>query len=192
MDFQIYADTGFRGRKSLTILAPDGSTEAYFIDFRNPGPSNLSVHRGTSSGAPIARIEFHKWHKHTDIEFLTPGSQRQTVEMRPESWSSKTQLVNLPAAGNVGPFQWKATHEFGKLKSGDLKLVDSKGMVLATFERKTGWGKGGLEGTVRLCVDMAPEMRDQMFTTFVAVMEKQRRSRQAAAAGAAGGAAGAA
>jgi hypothetical protein len=182
MSYTIRSENGFRGRKSLTVFHPDDSTPAYWVNFRDGSLTNMTVHRGHEHGEVIARITLHKWHKHTDIEFCTPNQAPVAVEMRPEGWPSQTQLVSLPAAPNMGQFKWKTTKQFsttGLMRTGDLKLEDEADVQIATFERK-GWTNNE-DGVVRLCVNLLPELMDQVFVTFVAMQERLLRLRQAQA-----------
>jgi hypothetical protein len=180
MDFTLYAESGFRGRKAVWIKNPDQHTDAYYVDFR--GAADMIVRRGGSQGPVVGRIEFHRWKRYTEIFF----EDNTRVEMAKAGTFSKTQVVNLPAAPQTSPFQWKHTLSHGTKLGGNLKLEDAKGTVLALFARKSSLSSK--DGIVTLTVsNISQQLMDQIFVTFMAVEELMRRQRQAAAAAAASG-----
>lgn len=180
MEYPIYAENGWRGRKAVWIKNPDKHTDAYHVDFR--GSADMTVRRGGSEGPVVGRIDFHNFSNYVEIHF----ENNQRVEMRREGMLSKTQMVDLPAApGNAKLFRWKSTYSHGsKMIGGNLKLEDSNGQVLALFARSSSTRKGG---TLTIVMSgLQQQFLDQIFVSFMAIEEKQRRTRaNAAGAGAA-------
>lgn len=175
MEFPIYAEKGWRGRKALWIKNPDQHTDAYHVDFR--GRNDMVVRRGGPQGPIVGRIEFHTWSSYIEIWF----EDNTRVEMAKDGMFSSSYIVNLPASLPTSPFKWKHS-----LKT--LELKDSKGQYLASFKQKSGWSDK--EGIFNLAVTgISQPLMDQIFVTFMAYQERLRRARTAAA-GAAGGAAG--
>ncbi|KAF2114659.1 hypothetical protein BDV96DRAFT_577179 [Lophiotrema nucula] len=177
MEFPIYIESGFRGRKAAYIKNPDKYTDAYHVDYR--GGADMTVRRGGAQGPIVGRVDFHSFSSAIDISF----ENNQRVEMRKDGLFSKTRVVDLPAAPSSKRFSWKST-SFG----GGPKMLDSSGQELAFFDRSRGVSKAG---TLTLLVSgLEQQFMDQIFVSFMAVEEQLRRQRRAAAAGAAGGAAG--
>lgn len=179
MEYPVFRESGFRGPKKVYIKNPDQFTDAYHVDFRT-GFANMVIRRGNASGPVVGRIDFRCWSRATDIAF----EDNSKVEMRSKSTFSEAQAVMLPAAPGPKNFLWKPTSTVGKKRvGGHLKLVDEQGQVLATFTRSA---KSKMDGTVRIEVGgLRQEFLDQIFVSFMAVDEKQRKSREAAAAAAA-------
>ena len=188
MEFPLYAESGFRGRKFVYIKNPDGYSNAYTVQYR-AGLADIVVHRGGPEGPIVGRIDFHKWSNYVELWF----ENNVRVEMRRSGMFSNDQIVSLPAAPATSPFAWGTAHGYGsKLAGGNLKLEDSKGTTLALYARKAGWSSNGI-GVLTLTVSgLPPQLQDQIFVTFIAIEERRRRQRQAgaASAGASAGAAG--
>ncbi|KAF2656268.1 hypothetical protein K491DRAFT_692120 [Lophiostoma macrostomum CBS 122681] len=183
MEFPIQAENGFTGRKTLTIFYPDGTTPAYFVQYKDGSKNNLTVHRGPATGEVIGHITLHKWHKHTDIDFPITSTGPQAVQVQPEGFASRIAVVDLPAAPQTNPFRWE--QQSGIKNVGNFVLQDGAGTQIATYEKEAH--SIGKRGKITLCVNLIQELQDQVFVAFVAVDEKARRKRQAAMKAANGG-----
>ncbi|OCL06151.1 hypothetical protein AOQ84DRAFT_378903 [Glonium stellatum] len=194
--FHLYANSGFRGRKSVTFKLSDKRTDAYFVDYRS-GVADLVVRRGGPTGPTVGTIVFHRWSNY--IELVLEGNQR--VEVARDGMFTRRHTVRLPAgpdhAGRVEQagvgvrqpakqFFWKGTHDYGAsiMTGGSLKLEDTAGNVYAAYTRLRSMSK---EGRLNILVDgLDQPFVDQIVVSFMAVAEKERRKRNNAAAGSGG------
>ncbi|KAF2262356.1 hypothetical protein CC78DRAFT_534845 [Lojkania enalia] len=175
MEYPVYAEDGWRGRKAVWIKHSDKDTDAYHVDFR--GSADMIVRRGGMQGPIVGKIDFHNFSNYVEIHF----ENNERVEMRRDGLFSRTQIVDLPAAPGPTRFAWKSTLSHGSKFGGNLKLEDSNGQVLALFAHSCGMRK---DGTLTIVVfRLQQSFLDQVIVSFMAVEEKQRRQAISVAAG---------
>lgn len=176
MEFLVTIESGWTGRKTACVKNPS-QADAYFANYR--GANDITIHRGSRNGPVIGRVDFSSWGQTIYIYF---GNDR--VEMRKDGIFTNAHAVPLPASPEASPFKWK----IGSVLStgGSLKLVDAKGIEVATHHRISG-RRSQIGRMVINVQGLNQELMDQIFVSFLAMEERIRRARGAAGAAAAAG-----
>lgn len=177
MEFPIYVETGFLGRKSATLETTDPQQDSFYVDYR-AGPG-LLIKRGGPEGPVIGRVEFHDWSGYTEIFF----ENNARVKMERDGVFTNNHILALPASPQTSPFTWKGTMSHGSMwRGGNLKLADAGGQILAQYANKSdGWGSK--DGTLTILMPgLSRELVDQIVVSCMAVSEKLRKQRKRSAA----------
>ncbi|KAF2814506.1 uncharacterized protein BDZ99DRAFT_566503 [Mytilinidion resinicola] len=182
--YNLYVESGFTGRKSVTFTLPDKRTPAYFVDYRS-GRADLLIRRGNSSGPVIGSAKFHHFTSRVDLEY---GQQK--AEMRKDGAFTRRHVVDMPA-GPDKSYYWKGTSDYNSsfFTGGSLKLEGASGTVFVAFARSRGQSKDGQLNILMEGLD--EQFLDQIVVSFMAMVEVERRKRKSAAAASGGGGGGA-
>ncbi|PHH74654.1 hypothetical protein CDD80_2935 [Ophiocordyceps camponoti-rufipedis] len=138
--------------------------------------NDMTIHRGAGSSKEgsqddvVGRVSFHCWSSSIDVEMVAKGP----VQMKtPSYWSGSHRFVCEGAT-----WTWERD---GGFWSCDLRLLDEKGLLVATLERPT-WSYSRV-GTIKIARKLSDEMLDLVVVTGLAKLEAKMRHEAASAGG---------
>ncbi|KAJ6442171.1 BSD domain-containing protein C22A12.14c [Purpureocillium lavendulum] len=159
------------GHHRVEVTDCDKATVLY-VCYRTSSKPHLTICRAPSRDKPetmVGQVSFHHFKSDIDVRMpLNPGAS-----MRKTGWISSAYEVTSPAQGGE---LW--TWERDGAMTSNLKLVDGRGAILATFDNAS-WSRKK-QGTITVNSWMpAPAVLDVMIVTGMAKVEYQRRSQKA-------------
>ncbi|GJN72109.1 hypothetical protein PLIIFM63780_005554 [Purpureocillium lilacinum] len=159
------------GHDRVEVTDADKSTVLY-VCYRTSSKPHQTICRAATRDKPetmVGQVSFHHFKSDIDVHMpLNPGAA-----MRKTGWTSSACEVTSPAQDGA-VWTWKRD---GAMTS-NLKLVDARGTVLATFDNAS-WSLKK-QGTITVHEWMPPAaLLDVMIVTGMGRVEYQRRSQKA-------------
>ncbi|KAF4591921.1 hypothetical protein GQ602_002220 [Ophiocordyceps camponoti-floridani] len=162
--------------RRLQITDASTKTLLYTCVRKTFSRNDMTIHRGGSSGKEgsqddvVGHVSLHCWSSTIDAETTAEGP----VQMKtPSFWSGSHRFVCEGAA-----WTWERD---GSLWSCDLRLMDEKGLLVATLERPT-WSYSKL-GRFKIARKLSGETLDLVVVTGLAKLEAKQRHEMASAGG---------
>jgi hypothetical protein len=155
-----------------------------------PGKPDLTFHAGPDTNAPVAgACKFRHFSSDTEIGLGDGRSGISWERMSRESLRKVQYAFRMDLKDRPHRFTWKKTSSLGGSHSGNLKLVEDSGKVVAVFS--AGGSFSMKTGQLDVYANYGERFSLMVLITGIALREKLRRTNNAASSAGAGAGAGA-